>query len=171
MSADQTPPADSAGPPADLPGLAPQLSEALTRASWRLRRAAVKELAPLGLTFAQSRVLRILARAGEPRRMSDIAARFEVAPRSATSMIDSLEAAGLVERSADPSDRRSVLVSLAPGGRALVDRMSTLRRESASALFGRLSDAQQEQLLALLTILNEPAEACDDGALAAAGDT
>jgi len=171
MTADQTPPADSAGPQPELPSLTPQLSEALTRASWRLRRAAVKELAPLGLTFAQSRVLRILARAGEPRRMSDIAARFEVAPRSATSMIDSLEAAGLVERGADPADRRSVLVSLAPRGRALVDRMSTLRRESASVLFGRLSEDQQVQLHDLLTLLNEPEGECDDGALAAGGET
>ena len=101
--------------------LASPLAEALTRASWRLRRASVKELAPLGLTFAQSRVLRILARRDEPMRMGDLAARFEVAPRSATSMIDSLEALGLVERRADPTDRRSVLVGLTPDGLALMD--------------------------------------------------
>jgi DNA-binding MarR family transcriptional regulator len=172
MTADQTLPARAAGPPQTEPrGLTPQLSEALTRASWRLRRAAVKELAPLGLTFSQSRVLRILSRSGEPLRMSDIAAKFEIAPRTATSMIDSLESAGLVERGADPSDRRSVLVSLAPGGRALLERMNTLRRASAGELFGRLSQAQQELLLALLTILNEPEGECEDGALAAGGET
>ena len=95
--------------------LASPLAEALTHASWRLRRASVKELAPLGLTFAQSRVLRILARRDEPMRIGDLAARFEVAPRSATSMIDSLETLGLVERRADPTDRRSVLVGLTAG--------------------------------------------------------
>jgi DNA-binding MarR family transcriptional regulator len=173
MAADQTVPAplDGSAPSTDLPGLAAQLTEALTRASWRLRRAAVKELAPLGLTFAQSRVLRILSRSAEPLRMSDIAARFEVAPRSATSMIDTLEAAGLVERRADSADRRSVLVALAPEGRALVERMSRLRRESAHALFGRLSLEQQEQLLDLLTLLTVPVDQCDEGALAAGGDT
>ena len=103
--------------PADGDGnLASPLAEALTRASWRLRRASVKELAPFGLTFAQSRVLRILARRDEPMRMGDLAARFEVAPRSATSMIDSLETLGLVERRADPTDRRSVLVGLTADG-------------------------------------------------------
>jgi DNA-binding MarR family transcriptional regulator len=154
--------------PAEPRGLAAQLGEALTRASWKLRRASVKELAPLGLTFAQSRLLRILARADEPLRMGDIAARFEIAPRSATSMVDSLESAGLVGRSADPQDRRSVLVTLAPGGRALVERMSTLRRASANVLFERLSDAQQELLLDLLTLLNEPSGECDDAPLASA---
>jgi DNA-binding MarR family transcriptional regulator len=141
-------------------GLASPLAEALTRASWRLRRASVKELAPLGLTFAQSRVLRILARQGEPLRMGDLAARFEVAPRSATSMVDSLEALGLVERRADPTDRRSVLVGLTPDGLALMDRVSELRRASAQALFGRLSPLQQEHLLAMLTVLNGPADDC-----------
>jgi DNA-binding MarR family transcriptional regulator len=172
MTPDLTPPApDGAEPQTELPGLTPQLSEALTRASWRLRRAAVKELAPLGLTFAQSRVLRILRRAEAPLRMSDIAARFEIAPRTVTSMIDSLESAGLVERGADPGDRRSVLVSLAPGGIDLVERMASLRRASASVLFGRLTGEQQEQLLGLLALLNEPAGECDDGALAAGGET
>jgi DNA-binding MarR family transcriptional regulator len=140
--------------------LASPLAEALTRASWRLRRASVKELSPLGLTFAQSRVLRILARHGEPMRMGDLAARFEVAPRSATSMVDSLEALGLVGRQADPTDRRSVLVGLTPDGLALMDRIGELRRASAHALFVRLTPAQQQQLLDLLSVLNEPADDC-----------
>jgi DNA-binding MarR family transcriptional regulator len=146
--------------PDSAPGLASPLAEALTRASWRLRRASVKELAPLGLTFAQSRVLRILARQSEPLRMGDLAARFEVAPRSATSMVDSLEALGLVERRADPTDRRSVLVGLTADGLALMDRVSELRRASAHTLFVRLTPAQQQQLLDLLSVLNEPAGDC-----------
>ena len=155
-------PTDGATPSADgvTAGLASPLAEALTRASWRLKRTSMKELAPLGLTFAQSRVLRILARRGEPVRIGDIAARFEVAPRSATSMIDSLETMGLVERRADPTDRRSVLVGLTPEGLALLERMSSLRRAGAEALFGRLTPDQQQQLLDLLALLNEPGEEC-----------
>jgi len=152
----------------DTSNLASPLAEALTRASWRLRRTSVKELAPMGLTFAQSRVLRILARRGEPMRMGDLAARFEVAPRSATSMIDSLETLGLVERRADPTDRRSVLVGLTAGGLALMERMGKLRRASAEALFGRLTQAQQEQMLAILSVLNEPEDECGAGAHGAA---
>lgn len=162
-----SPPESDPGPKptnGDTPSLAAPLGEALTRASWRLRRAAVKELAPLGLTFAQSRVLRILARREEPMRMGDLATRFEVAPRSATSMIDSLETLGLVERRADPTDRRSVLVDLTPDGLSLMARMDKLRRASAQVLFGRLTQAQQEQLLELLALLNEPEDECGAGA-------
>ncbi len=141
-------------------GLAVQLAESLTRASWRLRRASMRELAPLGLTFAQSRVLRILERSDEPLRIGDLAARLEVVPRATTSMIDSLEAAGLVRRQPDPTDRRSVLVDLTPEGRALRQRLSALRKASAEALFGRLTEDQRQQLLAILTALNERDEDC-----------
>ena len=143
--------------------LASPLAEALTHASWRLRRASIKELAPLGLTFAQSRVLRILARRDEPMRIGDLAARFEVAPRSATSMIDSLETLGLVERRADTTDRRSVLVGLTPDGLALMTRIGEVRRASAEALFGRLTAAQQSHLLEMLTALTESDEGCGAG--------
>jgi len=154
MTATHPQPSDGEG------NLASPLAEALTHASWRLRRASVKELAPLGLTFAQSRVLRILARRGEPMRIGDLAARFEVAPRSATSMIDSLETLGLVLRRADPTDRRSVLVGLTAEGLALMTRIGEVRRASAEALFGRLTAAQQSQLLEMLSVLTEPDEGC-----------
>jgi DNA-binding MarR family transcriptional regulator len=163
---ESAPPPHAAG--GDTSALASPLAEALTRASWRLRRTSVKELAPLGLTFAQSRVLRILTRRDEPMRMGDLAARFEVAPRSTTSMIDSLEALGLVERRADPTDRRSVLVGLTADGLALMERMGTLRRASAETLFGRLTPAQQQQLLDLLTVLNEPDDECGTAPIAGA---
>ena len=140
--------------------LASPLAEALTRASWRLRRASVKELSPFGLTFAQSRVLRILARRDEPMRIGDLAARFEVAPRSATSMIDSLETLGLVERRADPTDRRSVLVGLTGDGVALMQRIGEARRASAEALFARLTTAQQSLLLEMLSALTAPDDDC-----------
>jgi DNA-binding MarR family transcriptional regulator len=77
-------------------------------------------------------------------------------------MIDSLETAGLVQRRADPTDRRSVLVGLTPEGLALMEHMGSLRRASAEALFGRLTTAQQEQLLDILTVLNEPGEECGE---------
>ena len=78
-----------------------QLGELLVRSSWRLRRGAAKELAPLGVTFGQARALRVLA-ASEPMRMADLAASLEIVPRSLTTMIDSLVAAG-TRRTAKPT--------------------------------------------------------------------
>jgi DNA-binding MarR family transcriptional regulator len=135
-----------------------QLAELLTRASWRLRRGGKRELALLGITFGQARALRIVAREREPFRMGDLAARLEIVPRSATTTVDALEAAGLVTRQMDPKDRRSVLLSATDEGLALIERMARQRRESATALFGRLTQTEQQELLGLLARLCESEE-------------
>jgi len=110
-------------------------------------------LAPLGLTYAQARVLRLVAAGGRPLRMADLAAQLDVVPRSVTTMVDALEAAGLVARHADADDRRSVLVALSDDGRLLLDRLETARRHSADDVFGSLDPAQRRQLLDLLGVL------------------
>ena len=138
-------------PPSDVIA---QLSELLACTSWRLRRASRSELEPLGLTFGQARALRLLSRAGQPLRIGELAVRLEVVPRSATTTVDALEAAGLVTRQADPADRRSVLVGLTAAGDELLDRLGRARRESAETLFARLDGPQRERLLELLTVLN-----------------
>jgi DNA-binding MarR family transcriptional regulator len=131
-----------------------QLAELVVRTSWRLRRGTAKELAPLGVTFAQARVMRVLARAGEPMRMADLAASLEIVPRSVTTMIDSLEQAGLVCRETDANDRRSVLVTPSPAGCAVLDRLDRARRDTADDLFSRLTTGERAQLLALLVALD-----------------
>jgi DNA-binding MarR family transcriptional regulator len=134
-----------------------QLADLLFRTTMRLRRGSAKELAPLGVTFGQARVMRVLARADEPMRMADLAAALEIVPRSVTTVIDSLEEAGLVCREPDPHDRRSVLVQPTGAGRAAVERMNRARRATAEDLFGRLSERQRATLLDLLISLDAAA--------------
>ena len=131
-------------------------AEQFTRAFWRMRRGTVKELVPFGLTFSQARVLRVLGRAEGAMRVGDLAAKLEIVPRSATSMVDILEEAGLAARQPDPQDRRSVLVSLTDAGRMLLDRITAARRASAQALFSKLDAAQLDSLTGLLEALNAP---------------
>jgi DNA-binding MarR family transcriptional regulator len=126
------------------------LGELLTKASWRLRRAGKKELSALGLTFGQARALRIIVRARQPLRMGDLAAQLEIVPRSATTMVDMLEAAGLVVRTADPGDRRSVLLRPTAEGKTVVERQQLARRESAMKMFSALSQDERRQLELLL---------------------
>ena len=135
-----------------------RIAEHFTRAFRRMRSGVAVELAPLGVTFSQARVLRAISRAGEPVRVGDLAATLEMAPRSATGMVDALETAGLAQRRPDPVDRRSVRVALTPKGSDLLSHMAQARRAGAEELFGRLDDAQRAQLLELLETLNAPAE-------------
>jgi len=141
-----------------------QVAEQFTRAFWRMRRGTAKELVPFGLTFSQARVLRVLGRVDGPVRIGDLAAKLEIVPRSATSMVDTLEEAGLAARQADPSDRRSVLVSLTPAGRTLLERLGEARRASAEALFGRLDEEQLAAMRELLLVLNTAEAADENGA-------
>ncbi|HXW32867.1 MAG TPA: MarR family transcriptional regulator [Acidimicrobiales bacterium] len=130
-----------------------ELAELFSHAARRLRRDSAAQLAPLGLTMAQSRILRLVA--DGPLRMADIAGRMDVVPRTVTPMVDGLAEAGLVDRRADPDDRRSLLVALTPAGRGLLDRLDTARRTSAEQVFGELHQRERKELLLLLGRLCE----------------
>lgn len=76
-----------------------------------------------GLTTADFDVLATLRRSGAPfaLRPTDIARQLMLSPAGMTSRLDRLESAGLVDRSLDPDDRRSWIVSLTDLGRSTVD--------------------------------------------------
>jgi len=137
------------------------LAELIVRASWRLRRGAAKELAPLGVTFGQARVMRVLAGAPSPMRMADLAAQLEIVPRSVTTMIDGLEAAGLVVRDPDPHDRRCLFVTPTSAGRAVLERLHRARRATAEELFAPLSADERIELARLLGSLGATDESED----------
>ena len=131
----------------DLTG---RIAEGFTRVSWQLRRSSAHRLAPLGLTDAQARLLRTIAAAEGPPRMSDIAAGLGIVPRSATTTVEALEAAGLVDRRPDPDDRRSVLVVLTPNAEPVVSQIQEARRAAANEVFAALDTAERSTLLDLL---------------------
>ena len=116
----------------------------------RWRHASARALAPLGLTPGQERALRILTRTDEPIRMGAIAERLGIVPRSATTVIDELESRGLVGRSVDPDNRRSVLVALTDAGRAVQADMAAARADAAAQIFGILDAAERSDLGRLL---------------------
>ena len=63
-----------------------------------------------GLTHARAAVLMALYRDGSLTGV-DLAKRFDVTPRNVTTLVDALEAQGLVTREPHPLDRRAVLVA------------------------------------------------------------
>lgn len=156
----RAPAAPAPGVPTD-DGSPVDLAELVSRSARRLRRGSTAHLAPLGLTMAQARVLRMLA--GGPLRMAEIAARLEVVPRTVTPMVDGLEGAGLVRRRTDAADRRSVLVETTDGGRLLLERLDEARRATAEQVFGALDGRERAQLTALLGRLCADG-CCRDGA-------
>lgn len=116
----------------------------------RLRSAARRELDPLGVTPAQLRALRMLDRSPEPMRMSSLADHLGIARRSATTFVDQLADAGLVERSTDDHDRRAVIVAPTTAGRRLLATVKAHRTAAAGSLIGTLAPDERRQLAELL---------------------
>jgi DNA-binding MarR family transcriptional regulator len=132
---------------------AARIADLLTSTNRRLRRAAGPSLDASGVTPSQLRVLRILAGAGSPLRVSELARRLDVIPRSATSVVDLLEERGLVERRPDPDDRRATLVALTPPGGDVLRALRDRRAAGLASLLDRLTADEQAELIRLLTIL------------------
>ncbi|CAM5277287.1 hypothetical protein SANTM175S_02301 [Streptomyces antimycoticus] len=92
------------------------LAEQLLRLTRRLHRAQKRHMEPLGITPAQSRLLRTVSHSDQPPRMADLAQHLEVVPRAVTTLVDALEAHGSVRRVPDPSNRRVVRIELTDTG-------------------------------------------------------
>lgn len=94
-----------------------------------------------GLLFVDYSVLRVLQLAGTPYRMSPTELS-EVVVRSSggmTQIVDRLEKAALVERTADPTDRRRVVVGLTRKGLRTVERVHTAYASERERLLRELA--------------------------------
>ncbi len=75
-----------------------------------------------GLSGSAFQTLAILDGAGEPLPGHVVAERLLVSSASMTSLVDTLERRGLVERHPHPTDRRKVLIHLTPEAPQIVGR-------------------------------------------------
>jgi DNA-binding MarR family transcriptional regulator len=122
----------------------------------RLARELEQRLEPVyrehGLEPGWHDVLATLRRTGPPFRMrpSEFTGALMLTSSGTTKRLDRLEQAGLIERAPDPDDRRGVIISLTPKGRALIDRLTEAHMENERRLLAALSDAERRRLADLL---------------------
>jgi DNA-binding MarR family transcriptional regulator len=116
-----------------------------------------------GLLFVDYSVLRVLQLAGAPYQMSPTELS-EVVVRSSggmTQIVDRLEKAGLVQRTADPSDRRRVVVGLTRKGQRTAERTHAAyvseRQQLLSALAPDEVDGIDAAVRRLLDVLGADA--------------
>jgi DNA-binding MarR family transcriptional regulator len=108
-------------------------------------------LGEFGLNRANWDVLASLRRTGEPYTVSPTML-YRGAMRTSGAMthrLRSLEREGLVMRTPDPTDGRSLLVTLTPRGLALVDDVIGVHLANEAGLLEALSPEEREQLAAL----------------------
>jgi DNA-binding MarR family transcriptional regulator len=120
--------------------LAVRLRLAITRTSRRLRQEASQGLSP-SLTSALATI-----DTHGPLTPSELAKRERVQRPTATRLVARLEELGVLQRMADPQDRRSSLLSVTPAGHAL---MEELRGRKTAYLAHRLESLDPQERAAL----------------------
>ncbi|RBY92352.1 MarR family transcriptional regulator [Blastococcus sp. TBT05-19] len=119
----------------------------------RVQRRRFREvLEPWDLSPHHARALVVIC-AGDGVRLSDLAGKLRIAPRSATEVADALQERGLIERTPDPGDRRAVLLRATDEGRRVREEIGAARAAGAAELFGRLSPEDREILARILRAL------------------
>ncbi|WP_369052407.1 MarR family winged helix-turn-helix transcriptional regulator [Kineococcus terrestris] len=135
---------------ADVGALAADVRVAVLRTARRLRATKSDD----ELSDAQFSVLAHLHTHG-PRTPGELAEAEHVRAPSMTRTLAALEGAGLLERTAHPTDRRQVLVSASAAGRATVEATRAARTAWLTARLQHLSPAEREVLAEAARLLRE----------------
>jgi len=97
-----------------------------------------RSLDPFGLRFVDFSVLRVID-IGGPMSPGELAELTLRSTGGMTQIVDRLVRDGLVQRTADRSDRRRVVVGLTPKGRRLVTKAQHVYERERARLLGPLS--------------------------------
>jgi DNA-binding MarR family transcriptional regulator len=116
------------------------------------RRREVSE--QVGLSFGKIRALRRIAK--RPMPMSELAALLVIDPPNLTPVVDDLEAAGLVERRAHPTDRRVKVVVATPDGAALAHKANEILDSPPAGLYALPAEDLENLVRILAQVHRDP---------------
>ena len=121
----------------------------MAQVSFALMAVLTEVAAEYDLSLTQLRVLGIL-RDREPA-MADLATFTGLERSTISGLIDRAAQRGLVTKTADPHDGRSVRVALTDSARGLIPEITAAIGNRITPLTGQLSTVEQKRLTALLT--------------------
>ena len=119
-----------------------------------LRTYADQRARQFGISRAQWVVLIRLDRS-EGLKQSELAEILDLTPISLTRLLDRLAENGLIERRADPNDRRANRLYLKPAARPLLDQLGKLGAEMMEIVLDGLDDKANDRLLRDLTLIKD----------------
>lgn len=121
----------------------------LTDSTRLMRRAFDERARGIGVTRPQWQVLTMLAR-HEGTNQGGLADLLDVEPITLCRMVDRLQDAGMVERRADPADRRAWRLFLTGKARDLLAELRPLALELIDEAMSGLSPSERDTLIGLL---------------------
>jgi MarR family transcriptional regulator for hemolysin len=119
-----------------------------------LRTYADHEARHFGITRAQWVVLVRLDRF-EGLKQSELAEMLDLQPITVTRLLDRLCDSGLIERRADPKDRRAKRLFLTPAARPLLERLGDLGGAMMQTALAGVERESIEQMVAQFEIVKE----------------
>ena len=114
-------------------------------------------LQPLGLTQATWLALLHISRAPEPMRQKDLACSLVVDTSSLVRVLDTLQAAGYIDR-LEHSDRRAKTIHLTPFGEETVAQVEQVARATRRRLLAGIPQADLETAYAVVSRIAQSLE-------------
>lgn len=133
------------------------------RPTWLISRTFVRSSAMLAAGFEQHgdglrgyhyRLLAALEQWG-PASQADLGRNTGIDRSDVTAALTELEARNLIERRADPANKRRNIVTITPGGVSEVAALDSVVDGVQRDLLAPLTEAQQHQFIRLLSLLLE----------------
>ncbi len=119
---------------------------ALVLAGRRWRALLDDKLRPISQSSARMETLGAIKHSPQLSPQVEIAKRLRIEGPTLTRMLDTLEADGLVQRLADPVDRRSKLLKLTPAGERALEQMIEISDRNRAALLDGIPPEDVEKL-------------------------
>ncbi|ENO90486.1 MarR family winged helix-turn-helix transcriptional regulator [Thauera linaloolentis] len=126
-------------------------------------RDCASRLAPHGLSEGRFVLLFLLDSARGGLAPNVLAEQAGVTRATVTGLLDGLERDALVERHADPGDRRALRIRLTAKGSLMARRLFDEHSRWIAGLFGKLSTDERGQLAALLAKVADNLDAGNAG--------
>jgi DNA-binding MarR family transcriptional regulator len=108
-----------------------------------------ERLSAVNLSPPHAGILRVVHTLGGISQQS-LAEHLRILPSRLVVLIDELEERGMVERRADPADRRSYALHLSDKGRDTIKAIGRVARDHQDALLASLSTQERDLLASLL---------------------
>lgn len=139
----------------DLRRLHKDYTHALLLAGRQWRRLANSSTETHGISEAQALPLVLIGRMESDPRQTALAEALGIEGPSLVRLLDQLEAAGLVVRKEDPTDRRAKVLSLTPAGGSVVQMIEADLTRLREVVFAGISAAELEAAMRVFRAVHE----------------
>ena len=130
------------------------LADRLHSTAIHLLRLVRVQDARSGVGPAQLSALSVIVFGG-PLSLNDLAKAEQVRPPTMSRIVDGLEAAGLARRSANPADRRAIIIEATPKGTSILQKGRSLRVQLLASHLDRLSAGELAEIGRALTAIQK----------------